>query len=316
MLLAQVYAPVERAADVAAIFTQQEHVQRVTRLGRTADSRFELIGAELDAQAVDAVISCLQRVGIATADITIQQVTALRAVDTSVGHSWLGPDPEDFVWAHLVVQARRSARLFARYLTLMAVAGVLAAFGVIGHNPILIVGAMAVSPDLLPICGACVGLVGKRMRLFLRALATLGIGLVVAALAAALLVALLRGIGKIEPHAVGDGGLGALTTVNYATVGIALAASVAAILSFETNASTAVGVAISVTTIPAAAYMGVVFAAGTNVPRAIGAVDVLLLNIALLLAGGSATLSIQRGLRAREAHSGSSTTRDASRQTG
>ena len=36
--------------------------------------------------------------------------------------------------------------------------GVLAAIGVITDNPILIVGAMAVSPDLLPIYAACVGI--------------------------------------------------------------------------------------------------------------------------------------------------------------
>jgi Domain of unknown function (DUF389) len=42
---------------------------------------------------------------------------------------------------------------------------------------------------------------------------------------------------------------------------IALAAGVAAILFFETRASAAVGVAISVTTIPASAYLGVAIGA-------------------------------------------------------
>lgn len=297
MLLARTYVPVDRAAAVAALLADHERVRHVTWLGRTADSRFELIGAELDAQAVDTVTGCLLHAGIPTRDIVIQQINAVRPVDAGARVPWVGSDPEEFVWTQLLVQARNTARLFARYLTLMMVAGVLAAFGVIGHNAILIVGAMAVSPDLLPVCGACVGLVGRHVPLFGRALATLAVGLVLATGAAALLVVLLRATGRLEDHAFGNGGLGALTTVNYATVGIALAAGIAAILSFETNASSAVGVAISVTTIPAASYMGVTIAAGNNAPQAVGALDVLLVNIALLLAGGSATLAIQRRLR-------------------
>jgi len=49
------------------------------------------------------------------------------------------------------------------------VRGGLGAIGVITDNPILVVGAMAVSPDLLPICAACVGLVAGRARLAWRA---------------------------------------------------------------------------------------------------------------------------------------------------
>ena len=61
-------------------------------------------------------------------------------------------------------EARTHSRPLGRYLALMAVAAVLGAIGVITDNPILIVGAMAVSPDLLPICAACVGFVGGRPR--------------------------------------------------------------------------------------------------------------------------------------------------------
>jgi len=56
--------------------------------------------------------------------------------------------------------------------------------------------------------------------------------------------------------------LNTLAKTDYSTVLIALAAGVAAILSFETRASAAVGVAISVTTIPASAYLGVAIGGG------------------------------------------------------
>jgi uncharacterized membrane protein len=44
----------------------------------------------------------------------------------------------------------------------MATAGVIAAFGVIDVNPTPIIGAMAVSPDALPVAAACVGIVARR----------------------------------------------------------------------------------------------------------------------------------------------------------
>ena len=51
----------------------------------------------------------------------------------------------------------------ARYLVLMGCAGVIAAFGVIDKNQILIVGAMAISPDMLALTATCsTGLVARR----------------------------------------------------------------------------------------------------------------------------------------------------------
>jgi len=62
-----------------------------------------------------------------------------------------------FAWIEVMGQARANSRPLARYLALINVAAVIAALGVIKSSSILIVGAMAVSPDLLPICATCVG---------------------------------------------------------------------------------------------------------------------------------------------------------------
>jgi hypothetical protein len=64
-------------------------------------------------------------------------------------------------------------------------------------------------------------------------------------------------------------------------------------LSFESGAAAAVGVAISVTTIPASAYLGVAIGGG-GIDEASGAVAVLAVNVALLIATGSLTLLVQR----------------------
>jgi hypothetical protein len=70
-------------------------------------------------------------------------------------------------------------------------------------------------------------------------------------------------------------------------------------LAFETRASSAVGVAISVTTIPAAAYLGVAAGVGQS-DKAWGALGVLTVNVVLLLAGGMVALLVQRWVAQRE----------------
>jgi len=94
---------------------------------------------------------------------------------------------------------------------------------------------------------------------------------------------------------VGESGLSGLTSVNSSTIVVALAAGVAGTLALETRASSAVGVAISITTIPAAAYLGVAAGVGeaSKVP---GAAAVLGVNVAMLLLAGTTTLLVQRRL--------------------
>ena len=199
------------------------------------------------------------------------------------------------IWADVLGQARRNARPVALYLAFTIAAGVIAAFGVIEVNSILIVGAMAISPDMLPLSAACVGLVSRRGRLVRRALVTLGVGLglVVPGGRAAHRRPRPRRTSFPSDFELGEAALSGLTTVNASTIGVALAAGIAGILALETRASSAVGVAISVTTIPAAAYAGVAAGVG-EVDKAWGALAVLGVNVAVLLMAGTLTLLVQR----------------------
>jgi uncharacterized hydrophobic protein (TIGR00271 family) len=181
----------------------------------------------------------------------------------------------------------------------MACAGVIAALGVLSRNPILIVGAMALSPDLLPLCAMCVGIAGRRLRLAGRALTALALGLAVAGLAALVVTTLLRLGGYPQANgSLGDGGLGVLPKVNVATLVVAAVAGVAGVLAFRTRSSVVVGVAISITTIPAAAFIGAAVAVGDWAGLR-GAVAVLAANVVLILLTGTATLALQRGRGAR-----------------
>jgi Domain of unknown function (DUF389) len=84
------------------------------------------------------------------------------------------------------------------------------------------------------------------------------LGLLVVGASASLVTVVLDLTGIISSDlALGAGGLSGLAETDYSTVLVALVAGIAAMLAFETRASAAVGVAISVTTIPASAYSGV-----------------------------------------------------------
>ena len=244
--------------------------------------------------AADAVLQFLNGQGVDENDI------ALARLD-DIGPTRAGGTGATLIWADMMGQAWRNARPVARYLTFMLIAGVIAGFGVIEINTILIVGAMAVSPDLLPIAAGCVALVAGRPRLAGRALGTLALGLLASCVAAALLTAGLELFHALPSgFEVGEQALSGLTDVNPSTVGVALAAGVAGVLALETRASAAVGVGISITTIPAAAYLGV--AAGNGqIEKVSGAAAVLGVNVLMLLIAGSATLLVQRRLARRNA---------------
>ena len=259
------------------------------RLGRDV-----LVTADLHPGAADAALNRLDGLSIASDDITLVRLETIGPAATA--------EPLVVVWADVLGQARVQARAPARYLVLMAVAGVIAALAVVNESPVLIVGAMAISPDLLPITAACTGLVLRRRRLVQRSLATLIGGLVVAS-TLALAVTLFLEAFDLLPAGFALGEIPAAQThVNATTILVAAAAGVAGMLAVETRASAAVGVGISVTTIPATAFVGVAIGMG-EIGRSWSALGVLGVNIAMMLLGGSVALATQRLRASRVANS-------------
>jgi uncharacterized membrane protein len=127
---------------------------------------------------------------------------------------------------------------------------------------------------------------------------TLAIGFAATWTLAAVVTALLNRF-DLLPHGFSLGEIPASQThVHASTILIALSAGVAGMLAVETRASSAVGVAISVTTVPAVAYLGV--AAGTGEWGRYGTgLAVLTTNVAMMLVGGSAALAVQRMIASR-----------------
>jgi uncharacterized hydrophobic protein (TIGR00271 family) len=285
----------DRADEVTEALEGTGGVHRIVALAPERAGTGVVLAADVLPSVADEVMELIRRWEVADRDylLTRQEVIA------PLPHVSRLPADQAFAWVEVMGEARTHARPLGRFLALMAVAAVIAGLGVIRDNPILIVGAMAVSPDLLPICALCVGIVGRRVQLARRSGATLVLGLALVTVIACGMAAALDGTavfdGELELAA---GGLDELGTVDYSTVLVALAAGVAAMLSFETRAAAAVGVAISVTTIPASALLGVSLGLG-ELGEAGGAALVLLTNVVLLILSGSLTLALQRRLARR-----------------
>lgn len=300
MLALQVYVPIAVLHGVVSELKGQPGVDHVVQVGTTAGGDLVLITADVTADVVDSLLPRLVAAGVCGDEIAVVHGESSRPLGTSRQGdlpSWSGGA---LAWTELATASRQYARAVPQYLTVMVCAGVIATFGILTRNAILIVGAMAISPDLLPLCATCVGIVDRRVRLALRAFVALVTGLGVACLAACIVTLLLR-VGGYPPAngSLGDGGLGVLPNVNVATILVAFFAGIAGILSFETRSSSAVGVAISITTIPAAAFVGAA-AAVHDTEGTGGALAVLAANVTVLLVAGSLTLFLQRTYQRRQ----------------
>jgi uncharacterized hydrophobic protein (TIGR00271 family) len=299
VLQLRVFGAPSRLTDTAARLDAMEGVQRVL-VFTCADPDAAVLWADARPVSADGVLAELERLDITHDDYVLARIDVIAPSDRRS----LAGTAEGFAWVQVLGEARANARPLARFSVPMMVAGLIASLGVIDENPVLIVGAMAVSPDLLPICAACVGLVGRRFSLIRQALVTLAVGLALAALVAGIVTAALDLFDALPASYNADVSfLHGLTHVDETTVLIALAAGIAAMLAFETRASAAIGVAISVTTIPASAALGVAFGFGAW-SRGLDALEVLGVNVTCLLLSGSLTLAAQQWAAGRFPASG------------
>jgi uncharacterized hydrophobic protein (TIGR00271 family) len=294
MLHLSTFVAPDASATISDSLSSFPGVRRVIIGGTTSDGLVNLT-AQVEAGAADEVVELLAQHDVSPAEVSFQRLPMLQPAGMR-----RGSDPDAQIWAEVVGRAWGNSRLGTSDLWFMISAGVIAGVGVLTGSSILVVGAMAISPDLLPITASAVGLVEREWGLAARSARALMFGLTVSALAACLTTLILRLVDRVEENLVlADTVLGpSLTTLGPGTVLVALAAGVAGILAYERVGGAAVGVAISVTTIPAAAYVGDAIALGRSSPVG-GAFLVLVTNVVLIVTTSTLTLAVQRRSRQR-----------------
>jgi uncharacterized hydrophobic protein (TIGR00271 family) len=200
------------------------------------------------------------------------------------------------VWEVVDATIRSNASYPFSFFLLLIAAGLIAAVGILTNSQILIVAAMVVGPEYNAILGAALGITERNARPVRRGLTALGIGFGAAVISTWLFSLIIRWAGQ-APH---DYLLGfrpvsdLISQPNLFSVVVAVIAGIVGVVSIlQARASALIGVFISVTTIPAAAAMGLSAAFG-QWHEARGATEQLVLNVAILLAVGVVTLTLQR----------------------
>jgi uncharacterized hydrophobic protein (TIGR00271 family) len=232
-------------------------------------------------------------VGIKHVDATLGEDATLAS-----GHFLVQRDVAP-VWDVVEARIRSDAVYAPSFYILLAIAGLIGAVGILTNSQILIVGAMVVGPEYNAIMGVALGLDKRARRPVLRGLLAL-----LAGFAAAMLVTLLIRWSGHTPrlYAIGVRPVSDLiNNPNLFSVVVAVLAGIVGVVSLtEARASALIGVFISVTTIPAAADVGLSLAY-SSWSEAWGSALQLLLNVVLLIAVGAAVLRGQRIIwRARE----------------
>ncbi|MEU6193061.1 DUF389 domain-containing protein [Streptomyces sp. NPDC047061] len=207
-----------------------------------------------------------------------------------------GEGADAVLWEGLTEATHEESTLSATYLAFITLATMIAACGVVLDNAILIVGAMAVGPEFGPLAGICTALVQRHPRLALRSLTALLVGFAAAMLVTVGFTYLMDGLGlftKVQLEAERPNTNFIYRPDAFSFV-VAVLAGIAGILSLTSAKSGAlVGVAISVTTVPAAANAAVAFAF-TEYRQAWGSAEQLLLNLLGIILAGTATLIAQK----------------------
>jgi uncharacterized hydrophobic protein (TIGR00271 family) len=263
----------------------------------------DLILVDIAREEASVIVSDLKELGIPrSGSIAIESTeTSISDRADEVERNAPGDPGDAVVWEEVEARTSESSRLTASFVLFMILASVLATIGILQDSAILIVGAMVVGPEFGPIAGFSVALVEKRLKLAGESLLALAVGLPAAITAAWLLILALKAAG-IAPDTFTehDHGLAVLISEpDELSAIVAAAAGTAGVLSLTTSKSGAlIGVLISVTTIPAAANIGLSVAyADWSAWR--GSMAQLALNVVSILAAGVLTLFVQRKLYQR-----------------
>ena len=304
MIHLRVVAPPELADPAYRILDEHPSSLNLVRLRGAAEKpEGDLMFCDLAREDASVVVAGLRELGLERhGSIALEPLSALVSHAARLAEEAAVGSPADaVVWETVEFQTSESAELSVSFLAFMVLATMIAALGIIQDSQILIIGAMVVGPEFGPLAGLCVAIVQRQRTLARRSLRALAVGFPVAIAGAFALTLLLRAVESAPDslRAVSHPATLFISHPDEYSVLVALLAGTAGAISLSTSKSGAlVGVLISVTTIPAAANVGVAAAYG-DWTEVTGAAVQLAVNLACIVTAVVATLSLQRYIYGR-----------------
>ncbi|MEU4114337.1 DUF389 domain-containing protein [Kitasatospora sp. NPDC028055] len=257
----------------------------------------DVVLCDVAREALDEVLGALRGTGLVergAIDVSALDL-ALSAAADEAERLAPGEGADALVWESVSEITHEESALTWVFLAFLAVATMLAACGSVLDSAILVVGAMAVGPEFGPLAGLCVAIVQRRTRPALRSLNALVTGFLVAMALTVCFGLLMDALGLFseEKFDAVRPNTSFIWQPDATSFVVAFLAGVAGLLSLTSaKAGTLVGVAISVTTVPAAANAAVALGYG-KVDQFWGSSVQLLLNLLGIVLAGVLTLVVQ-----------------------
>jgi uncharacterized hydrophobic protein (TIGR00271 family) len=304
MVHLRIVAPADRSAKAAELLGASETACNLIVLpGAARKPAGDVILCDIAREEASVLIADLKELGIhRDGSISLEQIDSQISDSADRAERAARGAPSDaVVWEEVEARTSETTELGGNFLIFMVIACLIASVGIFLGSPILIVGAMVVGPEFGPLAGLCVALVDRRLDVAKRSLLALVVGFPIGITAAFLFTLACRAAGLVEDDFSDSAHLLTqfISRPDAFSFFVAAFAGVAGILSLTSAKSGAlIGVLISVTTIPAAANVGVA-AAMADWSEWRGAMVQLAVNLSAICLAGVATLSIERRIYRR-----------------
>lgn len=313
MLHLRLITPAGKTDDVVRLIEKTVGTTHLVVLpGAARNPAGDVVMCDVAREAGDELIGALRELNLdETGSIAVENIDlSLSKRADKAAEEAPGEGADAVLWEHLADATHEESTLSITYVAFITLATMIAACGVVLDNAILIVGAMAVGPEFGPLAGFSTAIVQRHPRLALRSLIALLVGFAVAMAVTVAFSLFMDSIGEFTEEQL------EATRPNTAFIYapdefsfiVAVLAGIAGTLSLTSAKSGAlVGVAISVTTVPAAANAAVALSYG-DTKQTWGSTEQLLLNLLGILLAGTLTLLAQKwlwaGQRERTAKAG------------
>ncbi|MEV8074717.1 DUF389 domain-containing protein [Streptomyces pseudogriseolus] len=268
--------------------------------GAARDPAGDVVLCDVARESADDLLSGLKNLNLdTTGSIAVENVDlSLSDRADRAEKEAPGEGADAVLWEQLTEATHEESTLSVTYLAFLTLATMIAACGVVLDNAILIVGAMAVGPEFGPLAGISTAAVQRKPRLALRSLTALLVGFAAAIVLTVLFSLFMDAVGlftqrQLEGERPQTGFVYAPDWFSFVVAVLAGAAGTLSLTSAKSGAL--VGVAISVTTVPAAANAAVALSYG-DTTQTWGSTEQLLLNLLGITLAGTLTLLTQKHL--------------------
>jgi len=309
MVHLRIVVPEDRCAKVLDLLEAAPSTTNLVFLaGAAREPKGDVVLCDIAREEASVLIDDLKELGIARdGSIALEQIDSqLSEAAERAERAARGAPSDAVVWEEVESRTSETTELGGNFLIFMTLACLIASVGIFTGSPILIIGAMVVGPEFGPLAGLCVAAVERRPEVAMRSMTALAVGFPIGITAAFLFTFFCVAVGLVDADFKSvDNPLTQFIakpdTFSFIVAAFAGAAGMLSLTSAKSGAL--VGVLISVTTIPAAANIGVAAALG-NWTDWRGAMLQLSVNLIAIVLAGVATLRVQRRLfeRRRERH--------------